>query len=125
MYLRSIMQCTLPSELLLQIARDYGTPVYIYDASTINQQYKKLTDAFSLLPTRIFYACKALTNIHILRYINSLGCNIDCSSINEVKLALYAGVSPANILYTSNGVDFEEIVEAVEAGVHVLSLIHI
>ncbi|MES2882089.1 MAG: diaminopimelate decarboxylase, partial [Bacteroidota bacterium] len=68
---------------------------------------------------RFFYACKALTNPNILKYINSLGCGIDCSSINEVKLALHAGVAPQNILYTSNGIAFDEIAEAVESGVHV------
>ena len=66
-----------------------------------------------------FFACKALTNINILKYINSLGCGIDCSSINEVKLALHAGVSPEKILYTSNGISFEEIEEAVQSQVHV------
>ncbi len=46
---------------------------------------------FSNTNTVFFYACKALTNINILRYIRNLGANVDCSSINEVKLALHAG----------------------------------
>lgn len=48
-----------------------------------------------------------------------MGCNIDCSSINEVKLALHVGFLPNNILYTSNSVDFDEISTAVELGVNV------
>lgn len=113
------MTPSIPTQLLQQIASTYGTPVYVYHAEKIKQQYETLIKAFSVLDTRIFYASKALTNIHIVRYLNSLGCNIDCSSINEVKLALHAGVTPENILYTSNGISFAEIEEAVEAGVHV------
>jgi len=113
------MTPSIPTNLLQQIASSYGTPVYVYHAEKIKQQYETLLQAFSVLDTRIFYASKALTNIHIVRYLNSLGCNIDCSSINEVKLALHAGVAPENVLYTSNGISFAEIEEAVEAGVHV------
>lgn len=113
------MQASLPNEQFLQIAKEFGTPVYIYHAEKIKTQYEKLVNAFSVLDTRIFYACKALTNINILKYINSIGCNIDCSSINEVKLALHAGAAPQNVLYTSNGIAFDEIEEAVAAGVHV------
>jgi diaminopimelate decarboxylase len=113
------MQSSLPNEQLVQIAQEFGTPVYIYHAEKIKKQYEKLVNAFSVLDTRIFYACKALTNINILKYIKSIGCNIDCSSINEVKLALHAGFEPKNILYTSNGIAFEEIEEAVNYGVNV------
>jgi diaminopimelate decarboxylase len=60
-----------------------------------------------------------LTNINVLKYVNSIGCNIDCSSINEVKLAIKAGFIPSNILYTSSNIAFEEIVEAKELGAHI------
>jgi diaminopimelate decarboxylase len=113
------MQASLSNEQYLQIAREFGTPVYVYHSEKIKTQYEKLVNAFSVLDTRIFYACKALTNLNILNYINTIGCNVDCSSINEVKLALHAGFLPQNILYTSNGIAFDEIVEAVETGVHV------
>lgn len=113
------MTTSIPTNQLLEIAATYGTPVYVYDANKIKTQYEKLVNGFSVLNTRIFYACKALTNLHVIKYINSLGCNIDCSSINEVKLALHAGVAPENVLYTSNGISFAEIEEAVAAGVHI------
>jgi diaminopimelate decarboxylase len=104
---------------LLSIATQYGTPVYVYHAEKIKARYQQLTQAFEGINTRFFYACKALTNVNILKYIGSLGCNIDCSSINEVKLALYAGIPEGNILYTSNVIAFSEIEEAAEAGVHI------
>ncbi|TBR19545.1 MAG: diaminopimelate decarboxylase [Chitinophagaceae bacterium] len=101
------------------IAQKFGTPLYVYHAEKINEQYQKLVTAFSILDTQFFYACKALTNINILRYIKELGCNVDCSSINEVKLAILAGFEPQRILYTSNGIAFSEIEEAAEIGVHI------
>lgn len=109
----------LTSEFLLQAANDFGTPLYVYHAEKIKEQYGKLVSAFSILDTKFFYACKALTNINVLRYINSIGCNIDCSSSNEVKLALHAGFEPQRVLYTSNGISFEEIEEVAAAGVHI------
>lgn len=109
----------LSNEQLVTLAQEYGTPLYVYHAEKINEQYKKLVTAFRESDTRFFYACKALTNINILRYIKSIGASIDCSSINEVKLALYAGFTPENILYTSNGIAFSEIEEAKILGVHI------
>jgi len=109
----------LSTAQLVNAANEFGTPLYIYHAEKIKEQYKKLTDGFSVLDTKFFYASKALTNINILRYIKFIGCNVDCSSINEVKMALHAGFEPQRILYTSNGIAFSEIEEAVEAGVHI------
>ncbi len=104
---------------LINAAKEFGTPLYIYHAEKIKEQYQKLTNAFAKQDTTFFYASKALTNINILRYIKEIGCNVDCSSINEVKLALQAGFEPERILYTSNGIDFSEIEEAAAAGVHI------
>jgi diaminopimelate decarboxylase len=109
----------LTNKQLIAAATEFGTPLYVYHAEKIKEQYEKLTAAFSILDAKFFYASKALTNVNIIKYVNSTGCNIDCSSINEVKLALYAGVDPKRILYTSNGIAFEEIEEAVGAGVHI------
>lgn len=112
------MPQVLSNEQLVKIANEFGTPLYVYHAEKIKEQYEKLTAAFSELDTTFFYASKALTNINILRYIKSIGCNVDCSSINEVRMALHAGFEPQKILYTSNGIDFSEIEAAADAGVH-------
>jgi diaminopimelate decarboxylase len=109
----------LSNQQLISIAEEFGTPLYVYNADTITAQYQKLTTAFAQTDTKFFYACKALTNINILKHIKSIGCNADCSSINEVKLALLAGFKPTNILYTSNGIHFSEIEEAQSLGVHI------
>lgn len=109
----------LSKEQLTAIAQEYGTPVYVYHAETIENQYKKLTTAFRNSDTVFFYACKALTNINILKHVMQLGANVDCSSINEAKLALHAGFTPERILYTSNGIGFSEIEEAKNLGINI------
>lgn len=109
----------LSKEQLIGLAEEFGTPVYVYHAEKISEQYRKLINAFINTDVRFFYACKALTNVNILKYIKSLGASIDCSSINEVKLALLAGFEPEKVLYTSNGIDFSEIEEAKRLNVHI------
>ena len=113
------MSSILQNKQLTEIANQFGTPVYVYHAERIKEQYEKLLASFQGADARFFYAAKALTNINILKYILSIGCNVDCSSINEVKLAMKAGFAPQNILYTSNNVSFEEIEEAKNIGVHI------
>lgn len=113
------MSTTLSNEQLISIANAYGTPVYVYHAEKITEQFQKLQSAFKQSNTRFFYASKALTNINILKHIRSIGCHVDCSSINEVKLAVHAGFEKQNILYTSNGIAFSEIEEAAELGVNI------
>jgi diaminopimelate decarboxylase len=104
---------------LIETANKFATPLYVYDADNITHQYKKLTTAFAQTNTKFFYACKALTNINILKHINAIGCSVDCSSINEVRMALLAGFKTTDVLYTSNGIDFTEIEEAKNLGVHI------
>jgi diaminopimelate decarboxylase len=113
------MSEVLSHNQLAAIADEFGTPVYVYHAEKIAAQYQKLKDAFAGQDVVFFYASKALTNINVLQYIKSLGANIDCSSVNEVKLALHAGFPADKILYTSNGIAFDEIEEAKNLGVHI------
>lgn len=103
---------------LLKISKEFGTPTYVYDAESIKIQYEKLTSSFHK-HTKFFYAAKALTNINILKYIERLGANLDCVSINEVKLGLKAGFPAKRILFTPNCVDLSEIEEAMELKVHI------
>lgn len=109
----------LTHDQLCAIAKEHGTPVYIYNADKISQQYKRLQAAFKGTNTRFFYACKALTNINVLKFMKNLGTNLDCVSINEVKLGLAAGFQPKQIMFTPNSVAFSELEEAKELGVNI------
>ncbi len=113
------MHQTLTNEQLICIAGEFGTPVYVYHAEKIAEQYNKLRDAFAGTDARFFYACKSLTNPNILRYIHGLGASLDCVSINEVKLGLMAGFEPAQILFTPNFVDFSDIEECKHLGINI------
>lgn len=106
-------------EHLVEMAKEYGTPLYIYQREKIEGQYKKLTNAFKKTPTKFFYACKALSNINILKIIQKLGAGLDTVSINEVHLGLKAGFAPQQILFTPNCVHFTEIEQAKALGVHI------
>lgn len=105
---------------LLAVAKEFGSPVYVYDAEKIAFQYNRLTKAFGKIKDlRIHYAVKALSNISVLKFLNSLGCGLDTVSIQEVKLGLKAGVDPSKIIYTPNGVSLEEIEEVTKLGVQI------
>jgi diaminopimelate decarboxylase len=102
---------------LTRLAKDYGTPLYVYDGEKILNQVKKLQDAFSTVKLKIKYATKALSNINILKLMKKAGTGVDAVSIEEVKLCMHAGFEPHEIMYTPNSVSFEEIQEAVNLGV--------
>ncbi len=102
------------------IAKQYGAPVYIYDAHRIASQFDRLKSAFtSVKNLKLHYAVKANSNLSILRLIHGLGAGLDTVSIEEVKLGLLAGVPAEQIIYTPNGVSIEELEEARSLGVQI------
>jgi len=105
---------------MLKIAKEFGSPVYVYDAEKITTQYDRLTNAFKgVKKLKLNYAVKALSNISILKLFKSLGSGIDTVSIQEVQLGLAAGFSPEEIIYTPNGVSLKEIEQAAKLGVQI------
>ncbi|MCP4053514.1 diaminopimelate decarboxylase [Mesoflavibacter sp. CH_XMU1422-2] len=105
---------------LLQIAKDFGSPVYVYDADKIVSQYNRLTAAFSKVKNlKVNYAVKALSNVSVLKLMKKLGSGIDTVSIQEVQLGLKAGFKPEQIIYTPNGVSLKEIETAAKLGVQI------
>ena len=110
----------MKKEALLQLANEFGNPLYVYDAEKIALQYNRLTKAFHKVEKfKIHYAVKALSNISILNYLKSLGSGLDTVSIQEVQLGLYAGFDPKDIIYTPNGVSLEEIEAVAQLGVQI------
>ena len=102
---------------LLKIAKDFGSPVYVYNSEIISEQYKRLTSAFkSVKKVKVNYAVKALSNISILKFMKSLGAGLDTVSIQEVQLGLAAGFKAEHIIFTPNGVSLEEIEQAAVLG---------
>jgi diaminopimelate decarboxylase len=107
----------LDREYLLQLAEKHGTPLYVYHTETIASQYNKLKNAFKVKNLKIHYACKALSNPHILSLMRNLGAGLDAVSLEEVQLGLLAGFQPEEIIFTPNCVDIAEIETAMRYGV--------
>ncbi len=103
----------------LELCQKYDCPLYVYDTAIMKRQYEKLTNAFKVKHLKINYACKALTNINVLRYFKQLGAGLDTVSVQEVQVGLKAGFAPEDIIYTPNCVSLEEIEQALSFGVKI------
>ncbi len=103
----------------LALVEKYGTPLYVYDTAIIERQYKRLAGSFSVPKLHINYACKANTNINILKLLKNLGAGLDAVSIQEVELGIMAGFAPQDITFTPNSVALDEINTAIKFGVKI------
>src|SRR5690606_523538 len=93
------------SQNLLQLAEEFGSPLYVYDAEKMQSQYNRLPKAFAKVEKlKINYAVKALSNISVLKQFKKMGSGLDTVSIQEVLLGLKAGFDPKDIIFTPNGV---------------------
>lgn len=107
------------TSFLCEVAQTFGTPVYVYDEAKIVENYQRLKHAFGKQDVKLHYALKALNNTTILKTLRNQGAGLDAVSIEEVFLGLRAGFEAHEIMYTPNGVSFDEICEAVDLGVMV------
>jgi len=103
----------------LELCKQYGTPLYVYDAAIIERQYQRITKAYTYPKFRVHYACKALNNLTVLRLLRKIGSALDCVSIGEVRLGLLAGYAPQDILFTPNFAGIDEYEEAVGLGIKI------
>lgn len=101
------------------LVEEFGAPLYVYDFEKIEAQYTELTEAFKHTKMKVMYACKALSNLSILKFFKKIGSGVDTVSIQEVRSALRAGFEPKEIMYTPNCVSFVEMQEAIELGVNI------
>jgi diaminopimelate decarboxylase len=101
---------------VLDICKEFGTPLYVYDAQKIIYQLKSLKMAFSDVDVKIKYAAKALTNLSILKLLKTHGAGVDVVSIQEAHLAIRAGFDPHEIMFTPNCADYTELEEGVKLG---------
>ena len=105
---------------LLELAKKYGSPIYVYDTDKIESQYNRLTNAFSTVKSlKLNYAVKALSNINILKFFKNIGAGLDTVSIQEVQLGLTTGIDPKKIIFTPNGVSLIEIEQVAKLGVQI------
>ncbi|MFQ5445581.1 MAG: diaminopimelate decarboxylase [Saprospiraceae bacterium] len=103
----------------LELVEKHGSPLYLYDTAIIERQYKRMFNSFSVPRFKINYACKANTNISIMKLLKNMGAGLDAVSINEVRLGIKVGYEAQDITFTPNCVAMDEIVMALRMGVRI------
>ncbi len=98
------------------VARQEGTPVYVYSAAAIERAYTALDAAFAGYPHRLHYALKANSTLALVRLLQRLGSGADANSSGEIEVALRAGFTPSDIVFTGVGKRPDEIERAVGLG---------
>lgn len=104
---------------LIKAVETYGSPLYVYDANQMIENYKQFVKAFKVDQLKVHYACKALNNQAVLKLFKSQGSGLDCVSIEEVHLGLHAGFAAEDILFTPNNISTEEYEAAIALGVKI------
>lgn len=97
-----------------ELAKEYGTPYYIYDFDSIKVNYQAIKGAFKARKSLVCYAVKANSNLSVIKTLANEGSGADCVSIGEVKRALYAGVDKYKIIFSGVGKSDDEIKQALE-----------
>ncbi len=105
------------SLLVSEIAREFGTPCFVYSKATLVNHYTRLAEAFAPLDPLICYSIKSCSNLTICRTLAECGAGMDLVSGGELHRAQLAGVDPARCVYAGVGKTDSEIRESLEAGV--------
>ncbi|MDP9175136.1 MAG: diaminopimelate decarboxylase [Planctomycetota bacterium] len=105
-----------------KIAREVGTPAYVYSKATFLHHYRQLADAFSPAHATICYSIKSCGNIHICKLLAEQGCGFDVTSGGELFRALRAGGDPKKIIYAGVGKTDQEIADGINAGIAAFNL---
>src|SRR3954453_20776809 len=105
-----------------KIAKDVGTPVYVYSKATFLHHYRQIRDAFAELNPTICFSTKSCGNINILKFLREEGCGFDVTSGGGLYRALQAGADPSKIIYAGVGKSDQEIADAIELGIAAFNL---
>jgi diaminopimelate decarboxylase len=102
----------------VELAEEFGTPLYVVDEMRIRERYQEFRDAFSNYPkVEVKYAYKANTSLAVLHILRQEGAGADVLSAGEIYLALKVGLRPEQIIFTGNNKTDEELELALEKGI--------
>ena len=107
---------------LSAIAKQFGTPTYVYSRAHIEAQYRSYADALQGVEHLVCFAVKANSNIAVLNILARLGAGFDIVSIGELERVLAAGGLPERIVFSGVGKTREEMQRALEVGVHCFNI---
>jgi len=102
-----------------ELAQKHDTPLYVISEKRIRENYNRLYDAIAdkYKDVRIYYACKANSNLTVLKILQLEGAYLDAVSPGEVFMGLSSGFAPERILFTGTSVRSDELKFLVDAGV--------
>jgi diaminopimelate decarboxylase len=101
-----------------ELAKEYGTPAYVYSRATIERHYKAFDDALSSVSHLVCYAVKANSNLAVLNVLARLGSGFDIVSGGELERVLAAGGDASKIVFSGVGKTPEEMKRALEVGIY-------
>lgn len=104
------------------LAAMVGTPFYCYSTAAIEQSYREFDSALTGLDATICYAMKANSNLAVIKTLARLGAGADVVSGGELERALAAGVPAHKIVFSGVGKSAEELVAALEHGIHQINV---
>ena len=107
---------------LADIAKEYGTPSYIYSRATLERHWHAFNDAFGDHPHLICYSVKANSNIAILNLFARLGSGFDIVSVGELERVLKAGGDPQKVVFSGVGKRADEMERALDVGIHCFNI---
>ena len=107
---------------LSEIAREFGTPTYVYSKSALESAYHEYADALASHPSGknalVCYAIKANSNLAVLQTFARLGAGFDIVSGGELRRVLKAGAAPDKVVFSGVGKSVDEIEFALQTGIH-------
>ncbi len=96
-------------EILHEVAKKYGTPLYFYDLQEIKRRTRLLKETLKGIDFKVFFAMKSNANLHLLKFMRTLGLGADAVSLNEYRMARFAGFLPDEIIVNGNGKSLEDL----------------
>jgi D-ornithine/D-lysine decarboxylase len=108
----------------VELAREYGTPLFVYSESRIRHNIDRLRKSAELIecPLKICYAAKAMSTMGILRAIKDAGIDIEVNSGGELWKALKVGFTGDQIIFNGTSKQVWEIEKAIDAGIYAIQV---
>jgi len=101
-----------------ELASEFGTPLYVYDATKISRNLKLINNSIAYEPMQIHFACMSNTNVEILRLLRELGSGVHACTAGQYAIAKHAGFRGSEIVVTGCNLTDDDIRRVADAGVY-------
>ena len=115
-------ECFIDGVSVQKIAKDFGTPCFVYSNDEICKNFNEINDTFANAKRKVFYSVKANPNLSILKVLAEMGAGFDIVSMGELERVIKVGVNPEKIIYSGVGKSEEEIIRSIEYGIYCLNV---